>query len=230
MNKLEILFENSEIRIINKPSGLAVQGGQGITNSVDTILPSQVGEKIYLVHRLDKETAGLLITAKTPKDATKWTGLIGSKVVTKKYVALCFGSLKQKKGIFSDTLNEKGQQKQAITHYSVIETYKLQPSANFMDISECSLIELTLETGRMHQIRKHLAIHQCPIIADDKYGDFKKNKIAQKNGKMKKLFLCAKELSFPSDNGKMEKISIDYPDYFFQAMNFFSSNSLTNRY
>ena len=73
MNKLQILFENEEIRIINKPCGLAVQGGKDVKTSVDTELAMQTGEKIYPVHRLDKETAGILVTAKNPKSATKWT-------------------------------------------------------------------------------------------------------------------------------------------------------------
>ena len=85
MNKLQILFENDEIRVINKPQGLAVQGGKDVKTSVDTELALQTGEKIYPVHRLDKETCGILVTAKNPQAATKWTNLIGSKQVKKQY-------------------------------------------------------------------------------------------------------------------------------------------------
>ena len=64
MDFLPVIFENDDICVINKPSGLAVQGGSGVSTSVDTLLAEQRGAKVYLVHRLDKDTAGLLITAK----------------------------------------------------------------------------------------------------------------------------------------------------------------------
>ena len=100
MNKLQILFENDEIRVINKPQGLAVQGGKDVKVSVDTELALQTGEKIYPVHRLDKETCGILVTAKSPKAATKWTNLIASKKVKKTYHALCFGKFEKLSGKF----------------------------------------------------------------------------------------------------------------------------------
>ena len=88
---IPIIYENDEIIIINKPAGLAVQGGQGVVHSVDRDFAEQVGYKIYLVHRLDKDTAGLMVVAKNPVAAGKWTKLIGSKIVKKEYVALCVG-------------------------------------------------------------------------------------------------------------------------------------------
>ena len=71
MIELPVIYENDEILIINKPSGLAVQGGSGIKHSVDTLLPKQTGYPIYLVHRLDKDTSGILITAKSSASAAK---------------------------------------------------------------------------------------------------------------------------------------------------------------
>ncbi|MCR5699689.1 MAG: RNA pseudouridine synthase [Treponemataceae bacterium] len=217
MNSLEILFENDEIRIINKPYNLPTQGGQGIKNSVDSLLEEQLGCKAYLVHRLDKETSGILVTAKNPKAAQKWTGLIAAKNVKKTYHALCFGKLNQKEGIINESISEKGCVKEARTKFKVLQTYS-------MDDMDFSLIELELETGRMHQIRKHLAQKNCPIIADDKYGDFKKNKFLQKEHGIKKMMLVSKKLTLPSQMN-IKPIEIQYPLHFQEAVELFSKIS-----
>lgn len=197
MNKLEIVYENENIYIINKPQGLATQGGKGITHSVDTVLPQQVGQKVFLVHRLDKETAGLLIVAKDSKSANTWTDLIGGKEVIKTYKALCVGSLKQKKGTIAEPITSKGVTKNAVTFYEVeSETTKEIEYQDQKNEITVSVVKLQLSTGRMHQIRIHLAKNGCPIAGDDKYGDFKANKMIRKLG-IKKLQLAAVKLEIP---------------------------------
>ncbi len=224
MNKLQILFENDEIRIINKPCGLAVQGGKDVKTSVDTELALQTGEKIYPVHRLDKETCGILVTAKNPKAATKWTNLIGSKQVKKQYHALCFGKFEKSSGKFDLSVNEKGIEKNALTYYKVLSSSEqISFPENPSEKLYFSLVELTLETGRMHQIRKHLAQNKTPILADDKYGDFKLNKLIKKQFGIKKMMLLAKILIVDSKENKKifdsnNKIEVEYPEYFLQAM------------
>ncbi len=220
MNPLDIIFENDEIRIINKPYNLPTQGGQGIKNSVDSVLEAQTSEKSYPVHRLDKETSGLLIVAKNPKSANKWTNLISTKSVRKTYNALCFGKLDKNQGTINEKLDDKGKSKEAVTKFKILKTFTLQTENGEENFS---LIELTLETGRMHQIRKHLAFKNCPIINDDKYGDFKKNKKIQKNG-IKKMMLVAKKLNFAPEL-KIKDIEISYPPHFAEAVEYFSTKS-----
>jgi len=217
MNPLEILFENDEIRIINKPYNLPTQGGQGIKNSVDSLLEEQLGCKAYLVHRLDKETSGILVTAKNPKAAQKWTGLIAAKNVKKTYHALCFGKLNENSGVINETISEKGNIKDARTKFKILNVFSF-------DSITFSLIELELETGRMHQIRKHLAQKNCPIIGDDKYGDFKKNKLLQKEHGIKKMMLVSKKLSLPPQMN-IKPIEIEYPLHFQEAVELFSKIS-----
>ena len=197
MNKLEIVYQNDTIYIINKPSGLATQGGKGITHSVDTVLAQQVGQKVHLVHRLDKETEGLLIVAKDSKSASIWTDLIATKEITKTYYALCIGILPQKSGFISDPIVHKGITKNAQTHFNVLSTViKPIKVAEVTEDVSLSLVELQLSTGRMHQIRIHLAKNGTPIAGDDKYGDFKANKKLRKIG-IKKLQLAAIQLDIP---------------------------------
>ena len=95
MNPTKILYSDEEIYVINKPAGLAVQGGKGITHSLDIDFAKEVGQKVYLVHRLDKETCGLMIVAKNPLAAKKWTKLISSKQVKKEYFAMVADVIEQ---------------------------------------------------------------------------------------------------------------------------------------
>ena len=83
MKQIDILFENDQILVINKPCGIAVQGGEGIAHPLDKELPAQLGYPVYLVHRLDRDTAGLMIVAKSPLYAAQWTKMIGGKLVRK---------------------------------------------------------------------------------------------------------------------------------------------------
>lgn len=208
---IPVIYENDEIIIINKPAGLAVQGGQGVVHSVDRDFTEQVGYKIYLVHRLDKDTSGLMVVAKTPVAAGKWTKLIGSKIVKKEYLALCAGKMPAKKGIIHEDIVQHGDQKSAVTHYQVEKEWTV-PYENESGAGELalSLIRLQLETGRMHQIRIHLAKNNCPIAGDDQHGNFKLNKLLKKACGIKRLQLAAVRLTVPLD-GKEKVFEIPNP-------------------
>ncbi len=201
MNNIPIIYENEDIYIINKPSGLASQGGKGISHSVDVNLEKQIGEKIYLVHRLDKDTEGLLVVAKSPQAAHTWTSLISSKEVQKEYYALCSGLFEKKCGIINTDIDYKGEKKTALTKYSVEKIFTLSDQNQTLSKEKdfnFSLVRIQIETGRMHQIRRHLAQNGNPILADDKYGNFKINKMLKKMCGVKKLHLASCKLTIPS--------------------------------
>ncbi len=214
---IPIIYENDEIIIINKPAGLAVQGGQGVVHSIDRDFAEQVGYKIYLVHRLDKDTAGLMIVAKSPLAAGKWTKLIGSKIVKKEYLALCAGKMPSKSGIINENVVQHGDEKSAVTKYQVEKEADLsfetdEEGKGGGDI-HLSLVRLLLETGRMHQIRIHLAKNGCPIAGDDQHGNFKLNKLIKKKLGIKRLQLAAVRLTVPLD-GKNQTFEVPLPfDY-----------------
>lgn len=201
MNTIPILYDNDEIFVINKPAGLPVQGGQGIKHSLDVDFSEQVGHKVYLVHRLDKDTCGLMIVAKNPVAANKWTKLIGSKIAKKEYVALCVGNMKVKSGVIKENLTQHGQEKSAITNYKVEKEWKKSYLVDDVQNEiEFSQIRLILETGRMHQIRIHLAKQGCPIAGDDQHGNFKINKLLKKHFKVKRFLLASVRLTIPIEN------------------------------
>lgn len=214
---IPIVFEDQEIILANKRAGLASQGGSGISHSVDTDLAAQIGQKIYLCHRLDKETSGLILCAKSPQAANKWSRLIGEKSVKKEYKALCFGKPKVPSGKISLPVREKGQPKAALTFYQLEKSYEDQ-DAGFenLSVTPLSLMRLTLATGRTHQIRIHLAQSGLPIIGDDKYGDFPMNKAAKRELGIKRLCLCAFRLTLPLAGGeKVFEIESDFLPSFF---------------
>lgn len=185
---------------------MPVQGGEKVAHPLDEELARQTGQKVYLVHRLDKDTSGLMIVAKTPAAASKWTKLIGSKEVEKEYIAVCIGTLPQKQGVINEELIQHGQVKTAVTNYKVLEEKQLEWEGQTITLSKVSLV---LQTGRMHQIRIHLAKQGCPIAGDDQHGNFKLNKILKKAAGIKQLQLFSVRLTIPLD-GKSSVFTLDY--------------------
>ena len=124
MTPFAILYEDNEIYLINKPAGVAVQGGEGIAHPLDDELSAQVGYRIHLVHRLDKETAGILIVAKTSEAAAKWIKLVAGPLVSKQYTAICIGEpvvngRTAKSGTIKGIVEAHGREQSAETHFVV---------------------------------------------------------------------------------------------------------------
>ncbi|MBQ4378020.1 MAG: RluA family pseudouridine synthase [Treponema sp.] len=227
MTQIPILYEDDEIFVINKPAGVPVQGGEGIAHPLDEEFSKQVGFRVHLVHRLDKETCGLMVVAKNSKAASKWIELIASKQVQKEYTAICFGEpvingKKQKSGTISGSVikkNGKNQREQAaVTNFVVEEVGSTTLTDQTVTAEQKTLtfskIHLKLGTGRMHQIRIHLASAGAPICGDDRHGNFKFNKLAKKYLKIKNLLLCSSRLTIPLKDGKTKTFEIELPDYF----------------
>lgn len=224
MTPFSILFENDEILLVNKPNGVSVQGGKGIFHPLDTELSTQLGYKIHLVHRLDKDTAGILVVAKNPVAAAKWTKLIGQKEVKKEYTAICIGKPVVKgKTVDSGTLEgiveAHGREQTANLSFSVQESREFEVTKTSEDGQTVldkqkivlSKIAIKLGTGRMHQIRIQMAKALSPVAADDQHGNFKQNKLLRKLG-IKKLCLAATKLTIPVA-GKSMVFEIPLPDH-----------------
>jgi 23S rRNA pseudouridine955/2504/2580 synthase len=207
VKNIEILYEDDNIIVVNKPAGLAVQGGEGVKTSLDKIFAELRTPKPLLVHRLDKDTSGVLLAAKGRENAARFSRLLNSPKITKQYTAICAGRPKNEKGVITDKLLIHGNLKSSETRYKVLKT-----SVFTEENLEYSALELELGTGRMHQIRRHLAMNGNPVLGDDKYGDFTLNKKLHKSAGLKRLLLHASRLiikeSFNLD------IRAPLPDYF----------------
>jgi 23S rRNA pseudouridine955/2504/2580 synthase len=215
--RLDVIYEDSSCMVINKPAGLAVQGGKGIGVSLDSILAQSRLERLLLVHRLDRDTSGLILAAKSKTAAAAYSRLLGGKgtaeaghrAVIKRYLAVCKGIPVRGEGTISLDLEVHGMKKKAETRYRLIESLK----------GGFSLMELELGTGRMHQIRRHLALTGNPVLGDDRYGDFSLNRLLRRTMKLNRLLLHASRLIIPetNDNPRLD-LSAPLPEYFNQFL------------
>ena len=209
---IPIVYEDEAICIVNKPFGISVQGGSHIAVCLTEILSKQLRTEIFPVHRLDKETSGLLVTAKSAAAARSCRALFESQAVEKEYLALCFGN-------FEHSVNKKtlkSSPKEGIIDTPIMENGTLKPASSAYKLlagtDAYSLFSVRLHTGRMHQIRIHLAGIGCPIIGDDKHGNFALNKKLWKTARIKKLQLCAYRLRFPI-GGMPHLFTIPIPEH-----------------
>jgi 23S rRNA pseudouridine955/2504/2580 synthase len=217
VKRIEILYEDDSCLILNKPAGLAVQGGRGVKVSLDTILAETYSPRPLLVHRLDKDTSGLMLAAKNRETAALFSRLFGEKQpaaarsnkgIVKQYLAVCAGRPAKEAGVIRLDLVIRGSVKKSKTRYKTL-------GSGIAEQSYFSLLELEPGTGRMHQIRRHLAMTGNPVIGDDKYGDFALNKTLRKTMNVKRLLLHASRLIIPPcGSGFQLDISAPPPEYF----------------
>ena len=189
-----ILENNENFIVINKPRGIAVQAGtKSFKNIIDVLKDSKYFEnkKPYIVHRLDKETSGVLIVAKTREYAQLFTSLFRIRRIHKTYIALTHGNVSKKIRTLKDDLitidNGRKITQNAISHIRLLKT-----STDF------SYVELNPITGRKHQLRKQLYNIGNPIIGDDKY--FINRRADKIKIKSKNLLLHAYKIKFMINN------------------------------
>ena len=203
-NEDQIIDNNSNFVVLNKTSGISVQGGtKSKKNLVDIFAKSEFfeGTKPYSVHRLDKDTSGVFIMAKTRESAQLLTSLFRLRKVHKTYLAICHGELTKDSGEWNDDLirydGEKRIIEKAKTLYKVLDKN-----------SEASLVELKPITGRKHQLRKQLYALGQPIFGDIKY------KLSNSDrGLNKNLMLHSYQIKFKIDDVKHTYTAL-LPDYF----------------
>jgi 23S rRNA pseudouridine955/2504/2580 synthase len=189
-----ILENNDNFVVINKPVGVAVQSGtKSFKNIIDILKDTKYFEnyKPYIVHRLDKETSGILIVAKTREYAQLFTSLFRIRKIHKTYVALTYGKISKSSDTLKDDLvsydNGKKIVQNAVSHLKVIKSS-----------SDYTYVELNPITGRKHQLRKQLYNIGHPIVGDDKY--FTDRRADKTKMKSKNLMLHAYKIKFMINN------------------------------
>lgn len=197
MTALSILYEDAQVVAVDKPSGLAVQGGSGVEESLEALLQrfAKPKRKVRLVHRLDRETSGVLIAAKTQPAAAALSQAFAERRVKKRYLALvCGGAPEPSAGEITLPLQKApgpidlvrvaraGEGQAALTRYRTLAA-----------VEGAALLDLAPETGRMHQLRAHLAAIGRPIAGDGKYGGL----FTLAGRRVARLMLHAASLEFP---------------------------------
>ena len=203
-----VLFEDEHLLAVDKPAGLAAHPGTGISGATlveqaraylhvpDDLAPTEF--RPSPAHRLDRETSGVVLVAKTRRCMVRLTEIFTSgEGVTKTYLALAKGKMPRAEGTIDLPLSEHEQTarskarrgvkyQEATTHYRVVSSMR-----------EASLLQLRIETGRTHQIRRHLQSAGHPVAGDPRYGDFPFNRTARVRWGLRRMFLHAWRLHLP---------------------------------
>jgi len=220
-----VLFEDADVMVLNKPAGLAVQGGSGMTRHIDQMLEvmrDAKGQKPRLVHRLDRETSGCLLIAKTRFAASTLTGSFRHRSARKIYWALVAGVPKPKQGRISTYLAKEENEEDsimrvaahgdegashAVTYYAVVET----------SAQKLAWVSLKPVTGRTHQLRAHMAHIGHPIVGDPKY--FNKENWQLPGGLQNRLHLLARRIVIPHPRGGVIDVTAPLPPHMLQSWN-----------
>ena len=207
-----VLYEDKGMLIINKIHGMSVHGGSGISVGIIEALKSQYKEPIELVHRLDRATSGCLILAKKRSVLKSLHSQLFNHQLEKRYTALVKDTWSKKKHTIDapiyqnsrySVIDSKG--KDSLSHFHPIKNFEL---GDF----NASLVEVSIETGRTHQIRVHAKFAGHPVAQDDKYGDGDFDQFMKKKG-LNRLFLHAKTLTFTNPlTNEIQKVNAPLPD------------------
>jgi 23S rRNA pseudouridine955/2504/2580 synthase len=204
--KFSVLYEDTQVLVINKPAGIAVHEGKRVLkrHSVIGALEStyrEQGLSPRLVHRLDKDTSGVLLIAKDELTAGELEAIFAAgKGAQKEYLCLVAGRLQDNQGKIDLPLpGREGAPVRALTRFTVLHRF-----------SQTTLARVNIETGRMHQIRLHFAAIGYPIVLDDQHGDFNFNKQFSKKYGLKRQFLHACRLEI-NHHGKKHVWSAPIP-------------------
>jgi 23S rRNA pseudouridine955/2504/2580 synthase len=221
------LYDDADVLVLNKPMGLAVQGGSGTTRHVDGMLdvlrgPGRDAQRPRLVHRLDKDTAGCLLVAKTRFAAAALAKTFRSRAARKIYWALTAGVPKPRQGRISTYLAKEEREEDsfmrvarhgeegashAVTYYAVVETAARQ----------LAWLSLKPVTGRTHQLRAHMAHIGHPIVGDPKY--FQKENWELPSGMQNRLHLLARRIAVPHPRGGVIDVTAPLPAHMRQSWN-----------
>ena len=199
--KKSILLKSSDYLIIDKWNGIASQGGSKIVVSIDDIIKkfNVDNSRLRLVHRLDKDTSGIMMFALSIQSSRYFYDLFSNRKIKKIYYAIVENKPPKNKGTFKDQIIEKGVNLNAETKYEVV---KQLPGSLY-------LLKLSPRTGRKHQIRIHCSINGCPILSDQKY-----NNSSNYKDRNNKLFLHAGEIEFKDQLGKKINVKAALPAHF----------------
>lgn len=213
-----VIYKDKDIIALNKPSGLAVQGGTNTSRHVDGFLEAlkfENNEKPKLVHRIDKETSGILLLARNRKSAEILTKAFREHSLQKTYLALVRGCPQRLSGEINLPLEKVGEKmevvkggKKAVTTYDVLDSAA----------KKYALLAASPLTGRTHQIRAHLEALGCPILGDNKYCGVERVRLKEVADK---LYLHAYKIDLSEIYGKNMVIYAELPQYYKEACAFF---------
>lgn len=199
---LKVLYQDPDFIAVDKPSGLLVHRTELSTDRecAMTILRDQLGQWVYPVHRLDRATSGVLLFALNSKAAGDLSERFRAKEMRKTYLAVVRGYA-DTTGVIVQPLKRNPEKKnspllEAHTTYERVATTELPFAIGRYSTTRYSLVKVRIETGRLHQIRRHMCTISHPIVGDTVYGDGKHNKFFREKFALRRLLLCAAGIEF----------------------------------
>jgi len=221
-----LIHEDDKVFVFNKPAGLAVQGGSGINRHVDGMLEAwrnKKGEKPRLVHRLDRDTSGVLVVARTRLAAMKLTEAFRLRETKKTYWALVKGVPRKREARISTWLVREatpdGDKMRVAKHGELGADHAV---TNYRTVEQAGMalswLELEPYTGRMHQLRVHTAHLGCPIIGDPKYFEADQN-WEFPSGMQNRMHLHARRIIIPHPDRGVVDVTADLPQHMKQSWN-----------
>ncbi|CAN5191013.1 23S rRNA pseudouridine(955/2504/2580) synthase RluC [soil metagenome] len=191
-----IVFENEQLLVVDKPAGMAVHGGSGISQGVIEALRVTRGDELELVHRLDRDTSGCLMLAKRRRLLRELHAMLRAGAIEKKYLALVAGDWQQGRRVVDAPLvTHERRGGERIAHVDAAGKPAVSRFRPVQGFRIATLLEVTLETGRTHQIRVHAAHAGHPVAGDDRYGDRAFNDLMRQHA-LRRMFLHAHSLAF----------------------------------
>jgi 23S rRNA pseudouridine955/2504/2580 synthase len=216
-----ILFEDEQLLAVDKPAGVAVHGGSGVSFGViEQLRRARPALRfLELVHRLDKETSGVLLLAKKRSALIALQNQFRERETRKVYAALVWGAWPKRQKVIDEALlkttDAAGERQVRVVDATPGSMHPAARRAITLvrvreSLAGATLLDVTLETGRTHQIRVHLAHAGHAIVGDPKYGDFAANKQLAREARFTRMFLHARELGFEHPQGR-ERITLHAP-------------------
>ncbi|MDA3867198.1 MAG: pseudouridine synthase [Salinivirgaceae bacterium] len=197
--KLDILYQDEHFVAINKPHGLLVHRSAYAADAREfavQLLRDQIQQRVYPCHRLDRKTSGVLLFALSSEANSAMQRQFAENKVKKIYYAIVRGHTQEKCTIDYALTNDKNKVQEACTHFITIVKSELPIPFGKFETSRYSLVELQPETGRMHQLRKHMAHIFHPIIGDRPHGCNKQNRLFKEKWQMTTMMLHAAQIVF----------------------------------
>ena len=195
-----ILYEDAQVLVIDKPAGLAVHGGSGLSHGlIELLRAARPAQELELVHRLDRDTSGCLLVSKRRSALRELHRLLRDKAVDKRYLALLVGRLPRAEVTVEAALRKNVLQGgERVVRVDEVDGKPARTCfRRLRSLPGATLVEAQLVTGRTHQIRVHAAHLGLPLAGDEKYGDAEGNRALREVG-LRRLFLHAAVLGFPN--------------------------------
>lgn len=208
---IDILAREGDIILVRKPCGTSSQPGERAGRDIVSLAEDALGSRPWPLHRLDRDTEGVLALAMSREAAAAWSAAMEGGASSKRYLAVVAGKMGSAAGRIDTQLIQRGKTVSALTHWRLLASFDLPEGGS-------SLLEVELGTGRMHQIRIHLASLGHPILGDDRHGNFALNKAARKAHGLRKLLLLGRELRIKGPFGSSVGALCPLPTHFLEFL------------